>query len=495
MSDKTTMTETEVQKTFGKETAAVMEHFKKYIGPLKEAKEKKNESFDIMAMATLCNSLKNLEEDLQVAEATTSVNVGTFIQHGYDLVTAIYPNLVANVIASTQPLAYSSGEVWYYDVIYQDAKGLVSADDDALSSVRGVRTDKRYSSEYLDQVPTGAVDGINAAFSGTIPNAPLRTNAGLDFFFLTDGVETFTVDPTDFAVLVGDQGGTGTLNVTTGAYTATFNTAPTVGSSVLATGKVNFEDLVGAGQGRTKISLVKAPIFSQKHQLITDYTLDSEHDLSRNFGMNISDELIKANAAIIRSELDQLIMHEIKQAARGLGGTTAGVGNNTTSAGQVVWDAAIPAGIAQLDHFRTLLTVFRNQSNQIYGTTRMVHGNFVISGNDISTILESLPEYKANPAIGTELNNSGPYVAGTIAGFTHIKNPEFSDNEWVVGNKGNSAFNTGYILAPYKPLMVTGPISDVTNPFSVTRGLWLDAGRLVVNAGFYSYGSATNISF
>jgi hypothetical protein len=468
-----------------KESAAQMEKYKEYIGPLRESFERRKKPLDWMAMAVTLNNLKNLGEDLEMVEATQSINVGTFIQHGYDLVTAIYPNLVANNVSSTQPLTSRSGEVWFYDLQYQDAKGLTGQNSAVLSSTRGVRVDKHYATEYLDQTPTGNVDGANAAFSGTIPNAPLRVNAGLDFFTATDGVESFTVDPTDFAVLVGDQGGSGTLNTTSGAYTLAFNTAPVVGSTLIATGKVDFEALAGAGQGRTKISLTSVPIYSQKHQLITDYTLDAEHDLSRNFGMNISDELIKGNASIIRAELDQLIMDEIKTAAK----------DTSQSAGSVTWDAAVPAGIDQIQHFRTILTMFNNQSNSIYGATHMVHGNFIITGNNISTVVETLPEYQSNPGNGSELTNSGPYVGGTIKNFIHIKNPEFDDDEWVCGNKGNTAFNTGYILAPYKPLMVTGPISDVTNPFSVTRGLWLDAGRLVVNALFYSYGRATNVNF
>ena len=478
------LTEAQLRQQIVKETAALQDEFKQYMGPLKEGLRRQNKPLDWMVEATLLSSLKTLKGQLQVAEATQSINVGTFIQHGYDLVTAIYPNLVLNLIASTQPLSHRSGEVWYYDVVYESAKGLVNADDAALSATRGVRVDKRYATEYIDQLAAETPNAILTTFTNTIPNAPLRTNAGLDFFFATDGVETFTVDPSNFAVLVGDQGGSGTLNTTTGAWSITFNTAPAASATVLGTGKINFENLDGAGQGRTKISLTQKPISSQKHQLITDYTLDSEHDLSRNFGMNISDELIKSNAAIIRAELDQLGMHEIKEAAMG-----------SLGAGTVSWDGAVPAGLAQLDHYRTLLTLWKSQSNLIYDATRMVHGNFAIVGNNIATVIEVLPEFKENPAIGSELTNSGPYVAGTVNGFMVIKNPEFDADEWVIGNRGNTAFNTGYILAPYKPLMVTGPVSDASNPFEVTRGLWLDAGRLVVNERFYSYGTATNISF
>lgn len=465
---------------------ALMGQFKQYVGPLLESFRRKGKAVDPMVLAATLNSLKVLSDDMKgIKESTRSADVGTFIQHGYDLIMAIYPNLVLNLIAGVQPLQYRSGEVYYYDVKYETQKGLVNANTDALSATTGYRVNKHYSSEYIDMLPaSGAVDGTNATFGGTFPNAPLRINAGLDFVLVTDGIEIFTVNPSNYSQLQGDKGGTGTLNVTTGAWSVTFNTAPVITAQVIATGKVNFE-ASPAAIGKTKIVLTPTPIYSQKHQLITEYTLDAEYDIQRNFNMNISDELIKANASLIRAELDQLGMDDILRTAR----------NTSKSAGSIEWDGAVPNGISQLDHFRTLITVFKKQANDIYNSTRMVFGNFIVCGTDIATVIEILPEFKPNPAISSELQQSGPYVTGTIGNFLVIKNPVFDAKEWIVGNRGTSAFNTGYILAPYRGLMVTGPISDVENPFAVTRGLWMDAGRLVVNGKFYHYGTATNLTF
>lgn len=480
--------EESVQLEIIRESLKLQDKYKKYVGPLKESFKLKGKQLDDIAMATVLNCLKHLDTDLRIVESTQSINVGTFIQHGYDLITSIYPNLVSNIICSTQPLASKSGEVWFYNLVYQDAKGLTSAGTGGLQAKTGARPDMHYGTEYIDQVATGTVNGSNAVFTGTIPNAPIRTNAGDDFFIITDGTELFTTSVSAIsgvtATLTGDLGGTGTLNVTTGAYSVTFNTAPVTGSQILATGKVYFETTPGA-IGRTKISMVSEPIFAEKHALITDYTLDSEHDLARNFNMNIADELIKGTSALIRAELDTLIMEEIRVTAK----------NGAISSGTSTWNGAVPSGIAQLDHFRTLLTMFKNQSNKIYDSTRMVFANFAIVGSNISTVLEILPEFKANPATGTEATASGPYVVGTVNGMTIIKNPMFNSNEWVIGNRGATAFNTGYILAPYKGLFVTGAISDVTNPFSVTRGMWMEAGRKVVNPKFYAYGRATNLTF
>jgi len=486
------MNEAQVAKEMLEQTQMLEHKYKKYIAPLREAKAKKGEKLNDVALSLSLNNLRALDHDFSrfANEATASYNVGSFIQHGYDLVMTIYSNLVANNLVSMQPLQYRAGEVWYYDLVYETTKGSVTAEDPALSAKYGTRVNKYGSSEWIDSTPAQVPDGALVTFTGTIGNAPLRKSAGVYFNAIgSDTALTERFDVTDdsatIAILTGDLGGSGTVNTDTGAYSITFNTAPLAGAIIQAKGKINFENKQGTAQMRTGIRLVSEPIYSEKHQLISRYSLDAEYDLQRQFGRNISDDLIKGNADIIKAEVDQWIMCDIRDTAK----------NPALSYAASTWDGAVTAGMAEVDHFRSLLSVFRSQSNQIYDGTRMVQGNFVITGNSISTILEILPEYRPNPAIGSELGASGPYVGGTIAGMMHIKNPEFETNEWVVGNRGQGAFNTGYVVGTYKPLMVTDPIPDANDVFSRVRGLWVDLGRKVVNTKFYSYGSATNLPY
>lgn len=460
-----------------------MGKYQEFVSPLRESFKRKNRTLDESVLGAVLNCLEKHTEDMTIIESTQSTNVGTFIQYGYDLIVAVYPNLVLNNIASIQPLNNRNGEIWFYNLVYDVNKGLTTAGNPGISSTTGVRPDRYYSSEFLQVPATGSVDGVNATFTATV-TVPVRTNAGPDGIVVTDGHEVFELNAAGTS-LVGSLGGTGTFNSGSGAISVTFNTAPVVGATILIIAKTTFETNPSA-IGKTRLSLTSSPISAEKHALISDYTLDAEYDIARNFNMNISEELVKGTAALIRAEIDQLGMYEIKLAS---------MRPDVSASASNIWDGSIPTGIAQIDQFRTLLTVWKNQSNQIYNATRMVHGNFAIVGNNIATVIEVLPEFKANPGIGTELQNSGPYVAGTIGGFTVIKNPDFAPTEWTIGNKGIGTFNTGYILAPYRGLMVTPPISSPSTPFNVTRGMYLEAGRQVVNGLFYSYGNAVNLSF
>ena len=75
----------------------------------------------------------------------------------------------------------------------------------------------------------GTGDGVTKTFAGTFSNgigAPV-TIYGVQ---ITDGVEKFQDDRN--GNLVGDKGGTGTINYATGAYSVTFNTAPALGVNI-----------------------------------------------------------------------------------------------------------------------------------------------------------------------------------------------------------------------------------------------------------------------
>ena len=465
-------------QTLNENIARMETKWAKYSIPLKESFERRGKKLDPTVWAATLQGMENISERYAgMNEATLTTQIGSFIQHGYDLITAVYPNLIANQIASIQPLQYKVGEIWFMAVEYEKAKGLVGANTTALSGLTGARPEKLYSSEYIDGIAGETPNSAITSFTGSVGNA-IKTGAQLDFIYISDTVETFRVNPSDYTVLIGDQGGTGTLNLSTGAWTAEFNTAPATGKTVTAIGRINFESLPSE-IGRTRINFTSTSVEAKQHKLTSTYSLDAEYELRKQFNRNMNDEFIKANGSLIKAEIDRLIIDDMKQAALSAEG-----------AGFSTWDGTV-SGVSELDHFRTFLTVLQKQSQDINDATRMVRGNFVIGGSNICTVLTVLPEFKS--AITPNSETAGPHVLGSVNGLLIIKHPDFDTNEWIMGNKGASAFHTGYVFAPYMPLMVTPPVSDTANVFSITRGLFTQAGRKVVNPRYYAHGVATNI--
>lgn len=86
--------------------------------------------------------------------------------------------------------------------------------------------------ENIGRQTLGTGDGATTAFSGTASNFPLLPGETV----VTDGVEVFQDTSTAYTTanvsLTGSLGGTGTLNMSTGAVSVTFATAPVSGANV-----------------------------------------------------------------------------------------------------------------------------------------------------------------------------------------------------------------------------------------------------------------------
>jgi len=92
-----------------------------------------------------------------------------------------------------------------------------------------------YNPENVGRVTLGTGDGATTAFTGTTSNFPLLPGETV----VSDGVENFQDTSTSYSTaniaLTGTLGGTGTLNLSTGAISVTFATAPASGANVYFT--------------------------------------------------------------------------------------------------------------------------------------------------------------------------------------------------------------------------------------------------------------------
>ena len=87
-----------------------------------------------------------------------------------------------------------------------------------------------YDASAVSGESVGTGDGSTKTFAGTL--AAIKDHVKRGTLSFTDGTETFS-DNED-GTLTGDAGGTGTIDYYTGAYSITFNTAPTNGQGVTA---------------------------------------------------------------------------------------------------------------------------------------------------------------------------------------------------------------------------------------------------------------------
>jgi hypothetical protein len=129
-------------------------------------------------------------------------------------------------------------------------------------------------------------------------------------------------------------------------------------------------------------------------------------------------------------------------------------------------------------------------ANTIHRKTLRGSANFMVTGPDVCTILENSVLYKPKFSIDGEGQVGSPFTIGAEAvgsvsnRFTVYKDPYFPRNKILVGYKGGSYLETGYVYAPYVPLIVT-PTIFAPEDFTPRKGVMTRYGKKVVRSDFY----------
>ena len=141
------------------------------------------------------------------------------------------------------------------------------------------------------------------------------------------------------------------------------------------------------------------------------------------------------------------------------------------------------------DWYETLSETIIDAANTIHRKTLRGSANFIVIGPDVATILESSIMYKPSYSIDGQGQASGLSIGAEKIGnlsnrFTVYKDPYFPRNKILVGYKGGSYLETGYVYAPYVPLIVT-PTIFAPEDFTPRKGVMTRYGKKMVRSDFY----------
>lgn len=112
---------------------------------------------------------------------------------------------------------------------------------------------------------------------------------------------------------------------------------------------------------------------------------------------------------------------------------------------EVVWSRIQPVGVNIVDHYDSFWNKLVEGSNTIYAATRRARANFMICGLGVDAVLKTMRNFSASE----DLTAVGPHFIGTLGG--QIKcyvNPNYDPNVFVLGYKGTSMMDAGYVYAP-----------------------------------------------
>ena len=135
--------------------------------------------------------------------------------------------------------------------------------------------------------------------------------------------------------------------------------------------------------------------------------------------------------------------------------------------------------------YETLIETINDVSAQIHRKTLRGAANFVVCGPEIANLLEFTAGFRANVTADSDRGDAGAVKVGSLSKkFDVIVDPYFPRQLILVGRRGSSFLESGYVYAPYVPLQTTPTIFGVED-FVPRKGVMTRYAKKMVRPDMY----------
>jgi hypothetical protein len=135
--------------------------------------------------------------------------------------------------------------------------------------------------------------------------------------------------------------------------------------------------------------------------------------------------------------------------------------------------------------YETLVETINDVSAAIHRKTLRGGANFVVCGPEVANILEFTSGFRANVVHDDAKGTIGAVKAGSLSKKWDVfVDPYFPRNVVLVGRKGSSFLESGFVYAPYVPLQVTPTIFG-TEDFVPRKGVMTRYAKKMVRPDLY----------
>ena len=135
--------------------------------------------------------------------------------------------------------------------------------------------------------------------------------------------------------------------------------------------------------------------------------------------------------------------------------------------------------------YETLGETINDVSAQIHRKTLRGGANFLVTSPEVANILEFTAGFRANVTSDDAKGTAGTQQVGTLSKrYDVYVDPYFPRNLVLVGRKGSSFLESGYVYAPYVPLQVTPTIFGVED-FVPRKGVMTRYAKKMVRPDMY----------
>jgi hypothetical protein len=245
------------------------------------------------------------------------------------------------------------------------------------------------------------------------------------------------------------------------------------------------------------IKIESVSVVAQTRKLRAKWSPELAQDLNAYHSLDAEVELTQILSEQIALEIDREILGDLlrgAQAANYYWSRSPGNFVNKKTGVAVSRATSLRPGPAFTgtvrEWYETLIETIIDVANEIHRRTLRGAANFIVVSPEIATVLEASILYKPSLSLDSDGQVASPMsigaeAVGTLTSrFTVYKDPYFPRNRILVGFKGGSYLETGYVYAPYVPLIVTPTIFQPED-FTPRKGVMTRYGKKMVRGDFY----------
>ena len=211
-------------------------------------------------------------------------------------------------------------------------------------------------------------------------------------------------------------------------------------------------------------------------------------DLNAYHNLDAEVELTSILSEQIALEIDQEILNELVKGAKA--GTLywsrrPGQFVNREDGSDITTSLAPDFTGTVSEWYETLLETINDVSARIHRKTLRGGANFIVVSPEVAALLEFTSGFKANVALDEDKGTWGAVNVGSLSRKMEIYvDPYFTRNVVLVGRKGSSFLESGFVYAPYVPLQVTPTIFG-TEDFVPRKGVMTRYAKKMVRPDMY----------
>ena len=250
---------------------------------------------------------------------------------------------------------------------------------------------------------------------------------------------------------------------------------------------------VGSSSGKNSIAEIDIKVDSiavtaQTKKLKAKWSPELGQDLNAYHNLDAEVELTGILSEQIALEIDRELLGELVQ------GATAGTRYWSRAPGLFVDSNGNELGATSAspdftgtvsEWYETLIETINDVSAQIHRKTLRGGANFVVCSPEVANILEFTSGFRASVTADQDKGTIGAVKAGSLSKkFDVFVDPYFLRNVVLVGRKGSSFLESGFVYAPYVPLQVTPTIFG-TEDFVPRKGVMTRYAKKMVRPDMY----------